>query len=169
MEEAAHDHLVWSENSTTKRHFLKNDVVFYLVLLALVFGIITTGNFLLRKYSIPRLYVQLGLYVLLFSAAVFVYRRYLLEYRYILTDRMISIDQIIGKKIRNVELLHLSDIYAISEADWKQKGVRKLASFGRKRYLLLSVLNAGQRYELLISPTSILEEKLLETWKIARK
>ena len=107
--------------------------------------------------------------VILFAAAVFVYRRYLVEYRYILTDRMISIDQVVGKKIRNAELLHLSDILSITEGEWGQRGVRRLASYGRDRYLSLIVQNAGKKYEVLISPTSFLEEKLLETWKTAKK
>ena len=169
MEEKLQEHLIWSENSASKRHVLKNDIVFYFVLLLLVLGIITLGNYMLRRYNIPRLYIQLGLYALLFAAALFVYRRYLLEYRYILTDRMMSIDQIVGKKIRNAELFHLSDIVSISEGQWKTRGARKLGSYGRGRYLLLTVQNTGHRYELLISPTPILEEKLLETWKTARK
>ena len=84
------EHLIWSENSASKRHFLKNDVAFYLILLFLVFGIITFGNYMLKRFNAPRLYIQLGLYAILFAVAVFVYRRYLVEYRYILTDRMMN-------------------------------------------------------------------------------
>ena len=163
------EHLIWSENSASKRHFLKNDVAFYLILLFLVFGIITFGNYMLKRFNAPRLYIQLGLYAILFAVAVFVYRRYLVEYRYILTDRMMSIDQVVGKKIRNAELLHLSDILSITEGEWGQRGARRLASYGRDRYLSLIVKNAGKKYEVLISPTSFLEEKLLETWKTAKK
>ncbi len=169
MEEKRQEHLIWSENSSAKRHVLGNDIVFYLVLLVLVLGIISLGNFLLRRYNIPRLYIQLGLYALLFTAAVFIYRRYLLEYRYILTDRMMSIDQVVGKKIRNAELVHLSDIVSVSEGDWKARGTRRLASYGRERYLCLTVKNGGHCYDILISPTPILEEKLLEQWKTAKK
>lgn len=163
---------VMIEKVAPKRRFVRSDGALYALMLALVFGVIVLGNALNTRWGLPRLFVQLGLYAVLLALGYWVYRRCLVTFRYALTNRMLSIDRIVGKKIRGDENIHLSDIVAVRPFAGMQDEpgkLRRLYVDKKRDALAVTVLAGGKRYTVLMSPSEEFAGKLMTQWKIARK
>jgi hypothetical protein len=172
MEEYPVENLVCSEKVMPKRRFLRSDGALYVVLLICVFAIILTGNALSAAWDLPRFYVQVTLYAILICIGYVVYRKCLLAFRYALTDRMLCVDRLVGKKEKFDECVHLSDITSIRPmgAETSDPGkYRALYTGSRKQAMAVTACTAGRKTTLLISPSEEFAGKLMEQWKIARK
>ena len=172
MEINAVENHVMIEKAVPKRRIVRSDGALYVLMLVLVIGVIAAGNALNARLGLPPLFVQLVLYVILLAAGYFVYRHCLIAFRYALTNRMLSVDRIIGKKIRGDENIHLSDIVAIrpfSEIAGDAGKLRALYVNRKRDALAVTVFAGGKRYTLLMSPSEEFTGKLLAQWKTARK
>lgn len=172
VEEYVVENHVLMEKVTPTRQFVRSDGALYVLLIFLVLGIIMAGNALSVLWNLPRLFVQLTLYVILIGIGYFVYRKCLIGFRYSLTDRMLGIDRIVGKKSRPEAGVHLSDIVAIRPFGEVAEETGKVHGLyvNRKRDALAVIVSVGgKRQTLLINPSEEFTGKLMAQWKIARK
>ncbi len=172
MEASAVENHVMMEKAAPRRQFVRSDGALYVLMLVLVIGVIVAGNALSALWGLPRLYVQLALYAVLIAVGYWVYRRCLVVFRYSLTDRMLTIDRIVGKKMRNDENVHLCDIVALRPFDGTNRDTGKLRWLyvnRRRDTLAVTVSTGGRRFTILMSPSEEFAGKLLAQWKTARK
>ena len=172
METSVVENHVMIEKAAPRRQFVRSDGALYVLMLALVVGVIVAGNVLSARWGLPRLYVQLSLYAVLIAAGYWVYRHCLVVFRYALTDRMLTIDRIVGKKVRNDENVHLCDIVALRPFDKTNRDTGKLRGLyvnRRRDALAVTVSAGGRRFTILMSPSEEFAGKLLTQWKTARK
>ena len=171
MESIQVENYICSETAVPKRHIVRSDGALYVALLALVMGIILCGNAVSARWDLPRFYVQLVLYAILIGIGYLVYRFCLVSFQYTLTTRMLTVNRVVGKKVRPEANVHLSDIVSVRPFAEAGEMKRPRSVFtGRKRdSLAVTVAAGGQRYTLLLSPTDGFLEKLKAQWKIERK
>ena len=172
MEQVKVERFVAMEVSAPKRRFVRSDAALYVLMLVAVLGVITAANALSARFNWPRLIVQVTLYVVLLALGYVVYRKFLMAYRYTLTERMLSVDRIVGKKERSESSVHLSDITAIrpyAERRGEAGKLRSLFMGKRADTLAVTVVAAGSRETLLLSPSADFCGKLIAQWKIARQ
>jgi len=159
------------ETIEPKRKIVRSNGALYVLLLLLVIGVITAGNLLSERWDLPRAIVQITLYVLLLVLGWAVYRYCLTSFRYTLTDRLLSVERVVGRKERADECVHLSDITRIGPYDKERetgRRARRLYVNGRKDALAVHVRGAGGGRTLLINPGAEFREKLVSQWKSAR-
>ncbi len=172
MENSVLQNHIMGEKAEPARRIIRSDGALYALLLLFTLGVIFLANAVSVLWNLPRLFVQLTLYLILFGLGYFVYRRYLVCFYYMLTDRMFTVDRIVGKKRRSDESVHLSDIVSIRpfrDAPGDLGKLRKLYVNNKRDTLALTVVAAGKRFTLLISPSQEFAGKLIEQWKTARK
>ena len=172
MEERV-ENLVFLERAEPKRRFVRSDGALYVLLLIFVLGVILLGNRLAERLDWPRFYVQISLYVLLLAAGYWIYRTQLTAFRYMVTDRMLTVTRLVGKKERADAHVHLSDIKSIkpyaqlSEAD---EGKRLRLYTGRRAdSVAVTVAEGGTKRILLLSLTGENRGKLIAAWKSSLK
>ena len=172
MEEIRVETFIAMDRAVPKRHIARSDGALYALLLIAIIGIIVAGNALSYRFNLPRLFVQLTLYAVLLALGWFVYRYCLVSFRYTLTERMLRIERIVGKKERAEENVHLSDIAWIRRIAECSGDIGKTRSeyTGRKAdALAVRVRAAAKEYTLVLSPSGEFTEKLVRQWKTARK
>ena len=172
MEEIRVENLVAMETSSPKRRLIRSDGALYALLLVAVIGIIVAGNALNSRWNLPRLYVQGTLYAVLLLLGWLVDRYCLIGFRYTLTERMLRVERLVGKKVRADENVHLSDIAWIRPAASCAGDIekpRRVYTGRRADALAAQVCLAAKRYTLLVSASPEFTEKLIRQWKIARK
>lgn len=160
------------EKAVPKRRIVRSDGALYVLLLASVVLIIMAGNVLSSLWSIPRLPVQVALYAILLVIGYVVYRRCIVTFRYALTDRMLAVDRIVGRKERSEENVHLLDIVAIHPLQQARGALGKCRGLyvnSKRDALAVTVQAAGKRYTILMSPSEEFAGKLMAQWKTARK
>ena len=160
------------ERSEPKRRILRSDGALYLAVLLGVLAVIWGANALSSRYDWPRLYVQLSLYAVLIGLMFVLYRKCLLVFRYTLTDRMLSVERMVGKKCKPEESVHLSDITAIrpvSEAGGALPKPRGCFTGRRRDALAVTVREPARTFTLLLSPSDPFTASLTAQWKISRK
>lgn len=171
MEEVVQNYIYYDEIEPKKR-IIRNDVIFFVVLLLAVLGSMFLASFLQAYFGWSMVIVQLSLYAILAVLIILLYRYRLLSYGYLLTERMFSVSKIVGKKIRPDQSMHLSDIRRIcGYNELKGDEGKKYSTFHGKREdtTALCCRVNGTSYVLLISPTEEMKEKLLDQWKKARQ
>mgnify|MGYP001370377981 CR=1 FL=1 len=172
MEENNVHSLIGTETVEPKRRPIRSLGALYVVLLALVVGVIAAGNALSAHWSVPRIYIQLTMYAVLLALGWYVYRYYLTSFRYTLTDRLFAIERVVGKKQRADECIRLSDITRMQPFDRESTQgakVKNLTARAKKDSLAVTVRDAKGTRVLLVSPGEELTEKLSAQWKVARK
>ncbi len=172
MEEYPIQNLIAQYDAVPKRRVLRSDGALYVVLLAVVIGVILTGNALMARFDWPRAIVQISLYLVLFVLALIVYRRCLVSYRYTLTDRMLSVSRIVGRKERAEASVRLSDVTRVCDVSaLGEPSGRKQALYVNARRDAVAVCARTKAGEvtLLLSPDEAFREHLNAQWKIARK
>ena len=163
---------VYSEISEPERKLIRSDGALYIILLLLVFAVIFAGNYLQNLLGIPRLFIQVGLYILLCIFAVVLYRKRLRFFRYTLTDRMLSTSRLVGKKERPEAQAHLSDITCIcayKELTEIPKHFSKCFHGKKEDSLAVLYKTSGGVQGMLLSPSAKMRDALLAAWKAARK
>lgn len=161
------DHFICMYRTEPKRRVLASDGALYVALLLAVIAIIMLANALSMRYDWPRALVQISLYALLLICGYLVYRFRLLVFRYTLTERVLSVERIVGQKIRREMRLHLKDIESIRPCrEDEPTGRRSALHTGRLRdaWTLRLCVN-GERRAAIISPSEEFAGKLLEQWK----
>ncbi len=156
------------ERSEPKRRILRSDGALYLAVLAGVLAVIIGANALSSRYQWPRLFVQLTLYVVLLAVMYVIYRCCMLSFRYTLTDRMLSVERLVGKKCKPEESVHLRDVVAIcpvAEATAALQAPRGVYTGRRRDTLAVTVCEPKRTFTLLISPTNEFADKLIKQWK----
>lgn len=172
MEESQVHSFIGMEVVEPKRGPIRSAGALYAVLLLLVVGVIVAGNALSANWSVPRVFVQVTLYVLLLVIGWYVYRYFLTAFRYTLTDRVFSVERVVGKRERADVGVHLADIVKIVPAVRLDgtEGKRKNLSARPKKDSVAVVIRAraGSRV-FIVSPSEEFLEKLTTQWKLARK
>ena len=174
MENTRVENLVAMEKAAPKRRILRSDGALYVVLLIAVVGVIVAGHAISARWDLPRLYVQLTLYALLLAIGYLVYRHCLIVFRYTLTDRMFTVDRIVGRKQSNDVSVHLCDISSIrpwtaAQGTGETGKLRSLYNGRRADTLCVAVPIGGKRNRILISASEEFAGKLMAQWKTARK
>ena len=167
MENTVVETYLASDTAAPKRSFLRSDGALYVVLLAAVIGIIMLGNFLSALWELPRFYVQLTLYALLIALGYAVYRCCLVSFRYVLTDRMLSVSRVVGKKVRPEANLHLSDIVSIRplSPDTETEKRIVLSPVGKGDRIAVTCSVAGTRRTLILAPSEAFYDALIAQWR----
>lgn len=172
MEERIENH-IFMERAEPKRRFVRSDGALYVLLLICVFGVILLGNWLGAKYDLARFYVQISMYVLLLAAGYWVYRTQLVAFRYALTDRMLNVTRLVGRKERAEAHLHLSDITSVkpyAEAEKANLGkLRRLYAGTGQDLTAIVCREGGKTQTLLISLSKENLGKLIAAWKKSLK
>lgn len=155
------------DRAEPQKGFLSSGGALYAALLLAVIGAIMLSNALSARWNWPRAIVQITLYVLLLILAWLVYRYRLLTFRYVLTTRTLSIDRLVGGKIKHDLSLRLSDIESIRPcAEDRGSGKRLSLYTGKARdALALRICENGTRRTLIVSPSEEFRGKLIEQWK----
>lgn len=166
--ESSVQNLIKMERSEPKRRIAASPGALYATVLVGVIAVIMLSYDLAARFSFPRAYVQLALYALLIALSYCIYRFRLLAYRYTLTDRMLSVDRIVGTKERFEAQLHISDITSVRPADKKlPRGVRQLFAPGGG-ITIVSYTEAGAEKALALSLSDDFIKELLSQWKKSR-
>lgn len=172
MEERVQN-LVFMERAEPRRRFIRSDGALYVLLLIFVFGVILSGNYVSARYEVPRFFVQLTLYALLLGLGYWLYRTQLVAFRYTVTDRMLSVTRLVGKKERADAHIRLSDIVSIrpfAELDAAKAGKLQRVYVGRRAdALAVTYAAGGARSTLLLSPSEENTRKLIAAWKSSLK
>lgn len=165
------DDYICMDRAEPKKRFLSSGGALYAALLLAVIGVIMLANALSRYWNWPRAIVQISLYALLLALAWLVYRFRLVSFRYVLTSRALSVDRVVGRKIRHEASLRLADIRSIRPVSEETGEGKRLPLYtGRRRdALALAASENGQRRTLLVSPSEEFTEKLIAQWKSQRK
>lgn len=166
------ENLIGTDRAEPKKRVLMTDGALYVVLLVAVIGMIVAGNAVSALLELPRILVQIVLYAILLTIGYLVYRYRLLAFRYVLTERMLYVERVVGQKTRSEAQAHLSDIESIRPFSEETEGAGKrlgLYTGARKDALALCVRENGVRRTLLISPSAEFAGKLTEQWKKQRK
>lgn len=164
------DDFLCMEHAEPKKKILAGDGALYVVLLIAVIGVILLGNAVSQRWDLPRLPVQLVLYAILIVLGWLVYRYRLLAFRYVLTSRILSVDRVVGRKIKAETAVRLSDIESIRPCGEAVEGRRQALYTGRRRdALAVGVCEHGKRRTLYISPSEEFAGKLIKQWKSSLK
>lgn len=170
MEHQVED-FVFSETAAPKRRVLRTDGALYLALLAAVIVVIMLGYRLSAAWALPRFYVQLALYAVLLGLGYLAYRKCLVSFRYTLTDRMLRVERVVGKKARPDAHIHLLDILSVrpySELNEDVAGKLETACVGGRRDALAVTYDlAGKKHTILLSLSEENRRKLVQQWKNA--
>ena len=102
--------LVHSELSEPAPRVIRSDGALYLVLLLGAVGCIALSRWLSDRFGLLRIWFQIGLYAGLLGTGYAIYRLRLVGYRYLLTDRELRIDQVVGKKIKPLLTVPLDNL-----------------------------------------------------------
>lgn len=159
------------EEQKPKRVLIKNDVVLFIVIAigAILFG--TLAAYACMVTGIPYIWFSLATYALFGVLAVWLYRSALVTFRYTLSSRMLTVERVIGKKVRPEAQAHLSDI--IKTAGYRGKaadGKAQKAGHGKPEEMLLVVWSVGRHTEqMLIGVSKEFEKELSVRVRQARK
>lgn len=164
---------VMTEKALQKRRLIRSDGALYALLLLCVFAVIFLANLACAAWNWPYIAVQIPLYAVLVAAGYLLYRYCLTEFSYVLTDRMLTVNRVVGKKTKPDVQIHLSDIRAIRPYDKALETDGKvLAVYTGKRKDTVAVIydtHMKQKHGiLLLSISEAFQKKLVEQWKKAR-
>ena len=115
MEQPVNEEL-YSETVEPAKRIIRSDVALYVLVVVVVFAAILLVSALIVLLGLPEFVSQLALFAALLVFGWRLYRVRLLSYRYTLTERMLSVDRIVGRKQRPELAVHLSDITHIRPA-----------------------------------------------------
>ena len=169
MEQPINEEL-YTETVEPAKRFIRSDVALYVLVVVVVFAAILLVSALIVLLGLPEFVSQLVLFAALLVFGWRLYRVRLLSYRYTLTERMLSVDRIVGRKQRPELAVHLSDITHIRPAaQLPQKSCRASASacaWGDKTQATAVAYRAGGEASiLLLSLSDGMREKLIAQWK----
>lgn len=167
------EHHICMEKSEPRRSFIRSDGLLYVLLLVGVVSIIVLGTTLSERYGWPRAYTQIALYAILIAIGIAVYRVRLMSFRYSLTDRMLTVDRIVGKKERAEAHVHLSDICRIRPCAALSEGEGgrplKLCHGNRAAATAVTYRVGGEERTLLLGLSEEMKERLIAQWKTVRR
>lgn len=161
--------LIRMERSEPRRYLpIADGTLYALVLASVVFAIVLSYD-LSDRFHFPRVYAQLALYGFLGLIGYWVYRCRLLAFRYTLTNRSLTIERLVGRKIRQEAEIRLSDILAIecTEPQTKNGAKRLHAATGRDVRTLI-VLDGEIRKTLILSFSDDFLKELNQQWETNR-
>ena len=155
--------IVYSERNAPKRAVVRSDGALYVLLLLMVFASILLSHMLSERFGIDRLYVQLGLYVLLLVVAYVIYRLRLIDYVYDLTESELIVTQAVGSKQKQLAIVPFASIEEIGAYRPSDAKPAPHTYRGKKENTTaIWYTESGERYVLLLNATDVLKEKLRE-------
>lgn len=172
MEQPVNEEL-YTETVEPAKRFIRSDVALYVLVVVVVFAAILLVSALIVLLGLPEFVSQLVLFAALLVFGWRLYRVRLLSYRYTLTERMLSVDRIVGRKQRPELAVHLSDITHIRPAAQLPQNVpgkRVSLCLGDKTQATAVAYRAGGEASiLLLSLSDGMREKLIAQWKTVRR
>lgn len=153
----------YSERNAPKRAIVRSDGALYILLLLLVFAAIYLSHVLAKQFGVDRLYVQLGLYVLLLGIGYAIYRLRLIDYIYSLTETELIVTQAVGSKQKQLAAVPYTAIERVG-AYCKSDAKSAPCTYRGKRERTTAVwyTEAGEHCVLYLNATETLREKLAE-------
>lgn len=165
--------VLYTEEIIPSKKFIKSDFLFFVVVAFLVIAVILIVSVVQVLFNIPRILAQVVLYIVLCLFAVWLYKKKLVVYRYTLTERMLSVERVIGKKARPDHQIHLVDIVRIGpyeKMNGEKSDSRHKSYHGKKENTTALLFKNGKKTDmLLISPSQEMQENILKQWKKARR
>lgn len=165
--------ILYTEVAEPRRAVIKSDVVLWLVVVLGLFLLVFIGSFFSVALGVADGIVQLVTYFLLLGESYLLYRMRLISYRYALTERMLSVARILGRKERAEASLHLSDIARIRSGAELSRGQGgkwvRLYHGKRSETVALTYNIAGEERTMFLSLSDSMRKKLVEQWKVARR
>ncbi len=172
MEDIVQNYIM-TEKALQKRRRIRSDGALYALLLLCVFTVIFLGNLACAAWDWPYVAVQVPLYVLLAAGGYLLYRYCLTEFSYVLTDRMLTVDRVIGRKTKPDVQIHLCDIRAIYPYEKAAAMDGKIFALytGKRKDTVAVIYDTHMKQKrgiLLLSISKAFQQKLVEQWKKAR-
>lgn len=172
MEQPLNEEL-YTETVEPAKRIIRSDVLLYVLVVIVVFAAIFLVSALILLFQLPELVSQLVLFAALLAFGWRLYRVRLLSYRYTLTERMLSVDRIVGRKQRPELAIHLSDISHIrpfAQLPQDTPGKRVGLYLGDRKSTTAVVYRVGGTPTiLLLSLSDGMRQKLIEQWKTVRR
>ena len=165
--------ILYTEDIVPLKRFIRSDFLFFVIVAVLVIAVILIASAFQVLFQIPRIFVQIVLYVFLCLFAVWLYKKRLVVYRYKLTERMLSVERVTGKRARPDQQIHLSDIVRIGpyeKLSGENPDKEYRAFHGKKKDATALLYQNGKKTDmLLITPSREMQEIILKQWKKARR
>lgn len=171
--EKENEQILHTEDIAPSKKFIKSDFLFFVIVAVLVIAVIVIASAVQVLFQISRIFAQIVLYVFLCLFAVWLYKKRLVSFRYKLTERMLSVERVIGNRVRPDYQIHLSDIVRIGSYEKLsgEKPDKEYKAFHGKKEAAMALLykNGKTTDMLLISPSQEMQEIILKQWKKARR
>ena len=164
---------LYSETSEPPRSIIRSDLLLYVLVLLLVVLLIFVVSALIVVFELPELLSQLTLFAFLWAFGWRLYRVRLISYRYTLTERMLSVERIVGRRVKPELAVHLADITGIrpcSALSGEEGGKRERLYLGKKAdATAVTYRVSGVPYTMLLSMSEEMRTKLIAQWKLTRR
>ncbi len=163
--------LIAFDVSEPKRKINRSPGAIYTALIALIIGVISLANLLDARWNIPRYLVQPALYVIIAVGAIYVYLHYFVSFRYTLTDELIAVEKVAGKKETTILVTSLNTITEISRYDKKQKkcfSCTNASVQSKRNTTCITITQDGKDVMYCIASSEEFLEKLTAQWQIAK-
>ena len=164
---------LYSETSEPQRRIIRSDVLLYVLVLLFVVALIFLVSAFIVVFQLPELISQLTLFAFLWLFGWRLYRVRLISYRYTLTERMLSVDRVVGRRIKLELAVHLADITGIrpcAELPADEGGKRERLYLGKKAdTTAVTYRVGGVPSTLLLSMSEEMRGKLIAQWKLMRR
>jgi len=165
--------ILYTEVAEPRRKIIKSDVVLWLLTLLSVFALMFLGSFCTVVLGVADGTMQIAVYLILLFEILFLYRVRIVAFRYTLTERMFSVNRIVGKKDRPDANIHLTDITRIRDAAELVRGDggkwNRLYHGKREESVAVTYRAAGAERTLLVSITETMRKRLVDQWKAAKR
>ena len=152
---------------------IKSDVALYAVVAAGALVLVTMVSYVFIKLEWNILFAEALLVLLFIVITLTLYRKRLVSYRYTLTDRMLSVDRVVGKKVTPEVSVHLSSISYIKPFPevpvTDRRNMEQFYHGKREEARGISYRMAGMMHTLLISMSEDFRAELVQKWKAAKK
>ena len=165
--------VLYTEEIVPPKRIIKSDFLFFVLVAVLVIAVILIASIVQVMFEIPRIFLQIFLYAFLCLYAVWLYKKRLVVYRYKLTERMFSVERVIGKRSRPDHQIHLTDIVRIGPYEKLSRDTadkQYKAFHGSMESTTALLYKNGKKTDmLLISPSQKMQESILKQWKKSRR
>lgn len=164
---------LYTETVEPAKRIIRSDVLLYVLVVVVVIAAILLVSALIVLFELPELMYQVVLFAALLAFGWRLYRARLLSYRYTLTERMLSVERVVSRKVRPEMAVHLADIAYIRPFAALPAGeggkLERLYLGNRKDATAITYRIGGVSSTMLLSMSDEMSRKLIAQWKSVRR
>ena len=170
MDECPLQRYVCTVQTEPRWRFVRSEGALGVLLLLGALGVITMGGAVNTRFEIPRAYVQLPLYALLFLFGLAARRLGLVKFGYTLTDCELVIERIVGRRVRQRVCVALLDIERLVPSGGSQRPAGRFRNFSTwpRGESLLIIPRPGKGMMMRITPGGEFTKELMVQWTNTR-